>query len=197
MQATVDVSTSPPSISQVEAQRAADAYLLTQVTAAIETASPILVPGAPPIWRMLVRLCNREPTATVGTIDVNAQTGAVVPLTDDQIEDMRDRCKEHTGEAVGILRPTAQVRANGYLADYVALGAKADRPVWVAGARPVWRATAFLRLRGYGRICDLGTIDVDAQTGEVVPLPKNQLQAMRKRAQDAADRTTLATASTR
>jgi hypothetical protein len=190
-------STSPPTISQPDAHRAADAYLLTHVAPALETASPILIPGAPPTWRMLVRLCQREPTATVGTIDVNAQTGAVIPLTDEQIEDMRDRRKEHTGEAVGVLRPTAQIRANGYLADYVALGAKADRPVWVAGARPVWRATAFLRLRGYGRVCDLGTIDVDARTGEVVPLPKKQLQAMRKRAHDAADRTTLATAPTR
>lgn len=193
-QVTVTISTSPPTINQLDAQRAAEVYLLSQVVAGIETASPILVPGAPPLWRMLVRLCSQEATVTVGTIDVDAQSGAVVPLTHEQLEDMRDRRKEQTGEAVGVLRPTAQSRATGYLADYVALGAKADRPVWVAGARPVWRATAFLRLRGYGRVCDLGTIDVDAQTGEVVPLPKNQLQAMRKRAQDAADRTTLATA---
>lgn len=191
---TVTISTSPPTINQLDAQRAAEVYLISQVAAGLETTSPILVPDTPPIWRMLVRLCRQATTATVGTIDVDAQSGEVVPLIREQIEDMRDRRKEQTGEAVGVLRPTAQIRATGYLANYVALGAKADRPVWVADARPVWRATAFLRLRGYGRVCDLGTIDVDAQTGEVIPLPKNQLQAMRKRAQDAADRTTLATA---
>lgn len=197
MQMTVHVSTSPPTITHPDAQCAADAYLLTQVAAAIETASPILVPGSPPTWRMVVRLCNRDPMVTVGTIDVDAQTGAVVPLTREQLEDMRDRHKEYTGQAVGILRPTAQMRANGYLTNYVSLFAKADRPVWVAGSRPVWRATAFLRLQGHSRVCDLGTIDIDAHTGEVVPLTKQQLHSMRKRIQDAANRTPLAPATTR
>jgi hypothetical protein len=193
MSTSVDVSsTSPPTVSQVVAQRSADTYLLTQVAATLETTSPILIPGACAIWRMLVRLGHQEPSVTVGTIDVDAHTGAAVPLTAEQVEDMRDRLKEHLGEASGILRPTAQILANGYLADQVSLFAKADRPVWVAGARPVWRATVFLRLRGQGRVCDLGTLDVDAQTGAVVPLTKPQLQAMRKRAHDAAERTAVA-----
>lgn len=78
---------------------------------------------------MLVRLCNQEATATVGTIEVDAQIGELVLLTNKQIEDMRDRRKEYTGEAVGILRPIAQIRTNGYLAIYVSLFAKAARPV--------------------------------------------------------------------
>lgn len=195
--ATVAIATTLPTISQPDAYGAANTYLLTYVAPDLAPASPILIPGAPPIWRMLVRLCHHEPTATVGTIDIDAQTGAVMPLTTDQIEDIRDRRKEQTGEAVGVLRPTAQMHANGYLTTYVSLFAKADRPVWVAGARPVWRATAFLRLRGHGRVCDLGTIDVDAQTGAVVPLSNQQLHTMRKYVQDAATRTALATTPTR
>jgi hypothetical protein len=192
---------SPPTIldavGSLDVQRVANTYLLTTVASAIETAAPILVPDERPIWRMRVRLCQRELTAAVGTIDVDARTGEVVPLTVEQIEDMRDRLKEHRGEAKGIVRPRAQMNANGYLADHIALSVKADRPVFVAGDRPVWRATAFLRLCGHGRVCDLGVIDVDAQTGEVVPLPETQLQAMRKRAHDAAKRTTLAAATLR
>jgi hypothetical protein len=193
MATTQDVPTS--TLSQVDAQQAANEYLRLHIALGLETASPIFVPGASPTWRMLVRLSGREPIATVGTIAVDAQTGQVIPLTVEQMEDMRDRLKEHAGETAGILRPTAQRRANGYLTNYVSLFAKADRPVWVAGDRPVWRATVFLRLRGQGRVCDLGIIDVDAQTGEVMSLSNQQLQAMRKRAHDAATHPALAAAT--
>lgn len=197
MQKTINVSLNAASVQQADAQRTADVYLQRTVAADIETASPILVPGIRPTWRMLVRLCHRESTATVGILDVDVQTGSVIPLTEEQVEDMRDRCKEQLGEASGIVRPTAQMLANGYLADQVSLFAKADRPVWVAGDRPVWRATVFLRLRGQGRVCDLGTVDVDAQTGNVIPLTNQHLQAMRKRAHDAAERTAVAATPTR
>jgi hypothetical protein len=181
----------------MEAQHIANSYLLTTVAPGIETGSPILVPGERPTWRMLARLSRREAAVTVGLIDVDAQTGEVVPLTAEQVEDMRDRIKEQSGGATGILRSAAQVRANGYLSNHVSLFAKADRPIWVEGDRPMWRATVFLRLRGQGRVCDLGAIDVDTQTGEVIPLPEQQLQAMRKRVQDAVRRTTQATATPR
>jgi hypothetical protein len=197
MQTTTDSSsTIPATVNETVAQRAADTYLFTTVAPGIETATPVLVSGDRSIWRMRVCVCQREPTASVGTIDVDAQTGQVLPLTSEEVEDMRDRLKEHTGKAKGLVRPRAQMNANGYLADHVSLSARADRPVFVADDRPVWRATVFLRLRGHGRVCDLGVIDMDAQTGEVVPLSQKQLQAMRKRARDAAERTTLAATTT-
>jgi hypothetical protein len=182
-------------VSALAAQRAANSYLLTTVAADIETASPILIPDDLPIWRMRVQPCQRQRTATLGVIDVDARTGVVAPLTAEQIEDMRDRLQAETGTAKAILRPAAQITANGYLSDYVSLFAKTERPVLITGDRPLWRATVFLRLRGHGRVCDLGVIDVDAQTGEVMPLSQKQLQAMRKRAHDAAERTTLAAAT--
>ena len=82
MQSTTDIPpTSPAAVSQTEAQHTANSYLLTTVAPAIETGEPVLVPGDRPTWRMLARLGQREPTATVGTVEVDAQTGAVVPLT--------------------------------------------------------------------------------------------------------------------
>ena len=193
MQPIMNVPTNARIVPQEDAQYTADVYLQGTVATGLETASPVLVPGSRPTWRMVVRLCQREPAVTVGTLDVDAQTGSVIALTEEQVEDMRDRHKEHLGEANGVVRPTAQMLANGYLADHVSLFAKADRPTWVAGDRPVWRATVFLRLRGQGRVCDLGTVEVDAQTGTVVPLTNQQLRAMRKRAHDAAERTAVAT----
>jgi hypothetical protein len=197
MQTILDAPTSVQLIKPVEAQQTANTYLLRHIAPGIETASPILAPGDRPTWRMLVRLCDRESTATVGTIEVDAQSGKVIPLTAEQVEDMQDRLREHIGEAKGILRPTAQIIANGYLTNYVSLFVKADRPVFVNGKRPVWRSTVFLRLQGHGRVCDLGTIDVDAQTGKVIPLTHQQLQTVRKCIQDAAQRTAPATAPTR
>jgi hypothetical protein len=197
MQTTLEAPVAKQPISQVDAQQAANTYLLHHIAPELETASPILISGVHSTWRMLVRLCNREPTATVGTIDVDAENGKVIPLTSEQVEDMQDRLKEHKGEAKGILRPTAQITANGYLTNHVSLFAKADRPMLVEGKRPVWRSTVFLRLRGQGRVWDLGTIEVDAQTGKVIALTNQQLQTMRKRVQDAAHRTPLATATTR
>jgi hypothetical protein len=197
MQPTLDALATTQTISQIDAQQAAHEYLLRHVASGLETVSPFLIPDEHPTWRMLVWLQGRELSATVGRIDVDAQTGQVIPLTAEQVEDMRDRLKEHTGEAKGIVRPRAQINANGYLSDQVALSAKADRPIFIAGNRPLWRATVYLRLRGHGRVCDLGVIDVDAQTGEVMPLSKKQLQAMRKRVHDAAERTALAAATPR
>jgi hypothetical protein len=46
-------------VSSLEAQRTANSYLLTTVAPGIETASPILIPDDPPIWRMRVRVCQR------------------------------------------------------------------------------------------------------------------------------------------
>jgi hypothetical protein len=184
-------------VSQTEAQQTANRYLLAVVAPGLESGSPVLAPGDRPTWRMLVRLSQAEPKVTVGVIEVDAQTGEILALSAEQVEDMGDRIREQRGEAAGILRPAAQMRANGYLTNYVSLFAKADRPVWVEGERPRWRATVFLHLRGQGRVCDLGAIEVDAQTGDVIPLPNQQLQAMRKRAQDAARGATPATAAPR
>lgn len=47
MQATSDVSTTPPTISQLDAQRAVNEYLLAHVATTLEIASPILIPDAP------------------------------------------------------------------------------------------------------------------------------------------------------
>lgn len=188
-------------VNQIEAQQSAEAYLLANISPAVVASSPMLIPSRctqdAPTWRMIVRLRQPLPIATVGVINVNAWTGEVIPLSVEQVEDLRDRIKEQCGQGEGILRPTAQIRANGYLTNHVSLFAQTDRPVFIAGDPPRWRATAFLWLRGRGRVCDLGAIEVNAQSGEVVPLSNKQIQAMRKCAQDAVTRTPLASAPAR
>ena len=82
------------------------------------------------------------------------------------------------------ISPTvARRRAKGYLTGAVALAFRPGEPVLVWGRRPVWRMAVHLHLRGYGRVVELGTVDVDATTGDVIALLPSQIASM----QDQAD----------
>lgn len=77
---------------------------------------------------------------------------------------------------------SARRRANGYLGRTVAMSIQADEPVLVWGKRLLWRMQVHLTLRGFGRIATLGTIDVDAQTREVIPLSNSEVSSLQERA---------------
>lgn len=77
---------------------------------------------------------------------------------------------------------SARRRANGYLGRYVAMSIQADEPVLIWGKRLVWRLQMVLTLRGYGRIATLGSVDVDAQTREVIPLSSQEIAILQERA---------------
>ncbi|HRJ40692.1 MAG: hypothetical protein KJZ86_06260 [Caldilineaceae bacterium] len=77
---------------------------------------------------------------------------------------------------------SARRRANGYLGRYVAMSIQADDPVLVWGKRLVWRMQMHLSLRGLGRVATVGTVDVDAQTRDVIPLSANQIASLQERA---------------
>lgn len=85
----------------------------------------------------------------------------------------------------------ARRRASGYLAKEVALFLTAGEPVLHLGEFPCWRVPAVLRLRGVGELADVGGIDVDARTGQVMSLNDDALEAMRKRANDIASHLAL------
>lgn len=101
---------------------------------------------------------------------MDTDVGAVLPLTQEQLEDACAQVKELKGETNGILRPTAQRHIQGYLTNYISLFAEPERPVYIDGTPPIWRAKIFLRLRGQGRVCELGTIDVNASNGRIMPI---------------------------
>ncbi len=84
----VEIAVSPDS-----ARRRANGYLARYVALAMETGEPALVWGENPIWRMPVYLTLRGwgHVATLGEIDVNAQTREVFPLSSTQITEMQDR----------------------------------------------------------------------------------------------------------
>jgi hypothetical protein len=87
----------------------------------------------------------------------------------------------------------AKRNANGYLSMDVAMAIVADDPVLVWSERPIWRMTTSLLLEDWGRIAQVGSIDVDAMTGEVIPLSSEEIQATQDRANELAVRLTLET----
>lgn len=87
---------------------------------------------------------------------------------------------------------SARRRANGYLGRHVAMSIQADDPVLVWGKRLVWRMQMHLSLRGLGRVATVGTVDVDAQTRDVIPLSASEIINLQERANAIALRFTPA-----
>jgi hypothetical protein len=152
-----------------------------------------------------------QPTVTarpvvVGSLNVDAQSGEVMALTPTEVSDIQARIhllaahrrQELARDEHGIILPTqAKVKATGYAAEQIAFFAAAEgEPQWVDGTPPRWRVEIALHLRGRGIVCDLGSIDVNALTGEVLPLSAQELLLRQKRAHDAAETTTRSAATT-
>ncbi len=83
---------------------------------------------------------------------------------------------------IGVLPEVARRRANGYLGNRVAMSMLAHNPRLVVADSPCWRFDIDLHLSGLGFVATLGTIDVDAVGGEVIPLIPTQITALRERA---------------
>lgn len=83
---------------------------------------------------------------------------------------------------ISVSPDSARRKANGYLGRHVAMSIQADDPILVWGKRLVWRMQMYLSLRGLGRVATLGTVDVDAQTREVIPLSVNEITTLQERA---------------
>jgi hypothetical protein len=76
----------------------------------------------------------------------------------------------------------ARRRANGYLVTDVSMTLHAVNPVLVLGERLVWRLFIQMRLRTLGDVAIVGTLDVDAQSGEVLSLTEQQIRAIQDQA---------------
>jgi hypothetical protein len=73
-------------------------------------------------------------------------------------------------------------RATGYLGGVVGMGFRPGTPSLVASDPPRWRMPIVLHLRGLEPIAMLDTIEVDARTGHVTPLPLDQIRSLQDHA---------------
>lgn len=96
----------------------------------------------------------------------------------------------HVSAQLNITPFVARQKVGGLLLSQVGTGVAADAPALIATSeRLVWRVPVFLALPGLGRLGDLGQIDVDAQTGQVLAdqaLLKQLIENAQRLAPDSA-----------
>ncbi len=191
MQTVLDMPTTRLSmVSLADAQRAANAYVTTHIDPAFEVVSGEHDDSKQmgrAIWRFVVR-CPHGP---LNSIQVDAQTGKVIPLAADQVRIVRERAviaEANTRSALPVdaqgyvLSEYARRKANGYLSMDISLFCSASDGVFIPLAHPIWQFAIRFGLPRFGELGILGTLDMDAQTGEPIPLTTEQIERMRARA---------------
>jgi len=107
-------------------------------------------------------------------------------LSEDEIMALIEQARHETGYVSDQVRRHVQ----GYLTEHIAMALRPGEPVLVWGDKPVWRTPVWLYLRGHGQVAAVGSLDVDAATGEVIPLSADQIRGMQDRADAFARRLT-------
>lgn len=68
----------------------------------------------------------------------------------------------------------AKKKADHWLMDQVSTQIGADKPALVVGERTIWRVVAYISFPHTGRFSDIGYVNVDATTGELLDLEKTK-----------------------
>jgi hypothetical protein len=195
MQAIVDIAPlDMVTVSEMETYRAARAYVAANIDPAFEVVLDSHYHQQhreQDLWRFFI-CCTHGPLTT---LYVDAQTGVVIPLTADEIRVVREKAallvarqqnRLPLNEQGYVIGEYARRRANGYLTMKVSLFYSAVDGIFgpPAGGPPgaIWQFSIEVRLPRLGALGIMGTIDVDAQTGEVIPLTQKQIKRIRDRA---------------
>lgn len=97
----------------------------------------------------------------------------------------------HVKSKINVTPFTARQKVNVFLLDKVGTGLLAESPVLVAvDGRLCWRVPVVLSLPGRGRLGQVGAIDVDMQTSEILISP-SAIETILDNANQLAQRTTL------
>lgn len=191
MQATINsVLLSTRAISEFDAQRVANQYVATTVDptfAVVGGTRYYYKPLEREVWQFIIR-CTQSP---LDAIYVDAQTGEVIPLVEDQVRMVRERAAIAEAKTRDVLpvdehgyvpAEYARRKANGYLSREVSLFCSATDGVFIPLAHPIWQFAIRFGLPRLGELGILGTFDVDAHSGKVIPLTNQQIKRMRVRA---------------
>ena len=81
---------------------------------------------------------------------------------------------------------TARRRANGYLGVHVGLLLGTSDPRLIVGDPPIWKLAVNLHLPSIGYVSQVGTITVDAISGDVIPADDETIESIKDQAHDLA-----------
>lgn len=93
---------------------------------------------------------------------------------------LQNGATHHESSAPAISAERAVAKANGYLSKYVSVLFGAETPVFLQMARPVWQVSVTFKINDIGPFT-AGLLDVDATTGEILPLPAKQIRLIQER----------------
>jgi hypothetical protein len=78
-----------------------------------------------------------------------------------------------------VLGEYARRRASRYLGEQLSMFYEGTEPILVPGDRPVWQVTIVFKMYDVGPFT-LGVLDIDAKTGEPIPLTTEQIESIRE-----------------
>jgi hypothetical protein len=189
MQATIEISTKrTPAVSQDMARRSAQTYLADVLGANYDTGSSYYEKNC---WVFSIRgsYVDVKQSFVVGHISIDAQTGAVISLTPDDLREIRE-CTEWEAarlrgelarDAAGyISRHQARRLARRWLDHHLSMKYGASGGLLIPLEPPVWQFSVYFHLHDV-YLEPLAIIDVDARSGEVKPLSDEQLAIVQER----------------
>lgn len=86
----------------------------------------------------------------------------------------------HVSQKIAISPDLARRRANGFLTGHVTMMVTGGQPMLIVDQDPVWRVPAVLRLPELGDVSTIGSVDIDAQTGDIISPSFDQITRMQE-----------------
>jgi hypothetical protein len=142
-----------------------------------------------PFQRYTARFFIRCEHGPLSALEVDLQTGQVVALSNQEIRVILEKAVIYAARKQGrlplneqghVLAEYARRRADRYLGDHIGMFFGATDPVFVPTEPPRWQMTVVFKMVDIGPLT-LGTLDVDARTGEPAPLTAKQIKQMQER----------------
>ncbi len=154
-------------------------------------------------WRFFICYAgvDSQQHPVVGHLTVDAALPSVHPLTDEQIREIREcaawenarRDGELARDADGyILRHHARRLARRWISNQLTMNFGVTGGIFVPLETPIWQFAVIFDLENV-HLEPLGTIDVNALTGEVQPLNNTQIKTIEERVHAIVRYQTLAT----
>ncbi|MEZ4865080.1 MAG: hypothetical protein R3C14_27440 [Caldilineaceae bacterium] len=174
-------------LTETECRTAVDQYLANALGTAYRAGRGELRNGG---WVFIVTNQRADMTRVpvVGSIVVDALSGQIQKLTYDQIRNMREAGAVQAAQARNelarnvdgyVLRRHAWIKASRWLSDHVGMKIGAEDGQFLDQESPIWRFSIICYLHSLETNL-FGAIDVDASTGQVIPLTETQIQTIQE-----------------